>query len=724
MQFEVVHLLPGRIRLRVNALHRSRALSDLLVEWLSTQPAVASVRANVSCSSVIVTFTHGQESIWLPALHRITLPQLKAVRSARASIAGIHRLDQGVAIPARVTNKRSWRLLLPMALAGIAAMLSMVAVPVAPISAIPLLALAAIPVWLRALKVLRTERRLNVDLLDGLAIIVALLHGEPITAAVIVSLIALGDYIREKTAAQSKKTIRELLEFQGKTAWILRGKKVVQIAAQSVKVGNTVIVYPGEIIPVDGVVLDGCATVDQKMITGESMPVVVQRTQSVFAGTVVHDGKLKLRAQQVGGQTTAARIVQLIETAPVTETRVQNYAEKFADQMVAPWLVGALALWAATGNIERLLSMLIIDVGTGIRVAAPTSILACMTAAARQGIIVKSGAHMEKLSKIDTIIFDKTGTLTRGTPEVLQIISFDKQRFPPAKILQVAAAVEARLKHPIAEAIVAEARQANLELLPRSKSRYQVGLGIEAQVNGYHVHVGNSRFLLQSGIDVARADNNLRELARHGCSTVLFAINGELVGLIPCADQVRDDAAEVIAALHSRGVRELIMVTGDNATAAKAVCDRLGIDRCIAEALPSEKAKIVRRLQQQGRTVAMVGDGINDSPALAYADVGISMKHGADVARESADVVLMEDSLQKLILAIDISRDAMSLVKQNFGIIAVLNALAFALSLPAGLVRPSLTASISNGSAILASLNAVRPLLWNKRLEPTLKVSA
>ncbi len=603
-------------------------------------------------------------------------------------------------------------------------MLSMVSIPVVPLSAIPLLAVAAIPVWLKALRVLRTERRLNVDLLDGLAIVVALLHGEPVTAAVIVGLIALGDYIREKTAARSKKTIRELLEFQGKTAWVLRGKKVVQIPAQSVKVGNTVIVYPGEIIPVDGVVLDGCATVDQKTITGESMPVVVQRAHTVYAGTVVHDGKLKLRAQQVGGQTTAARIVQLIETAPVTETRVQNYAEKFADRLVAPWLVGATALWAATGNIERLLSMLIIDVGTGIRVAAPTSILACMTAAARQGIIVKSGAHMEKLAKVDTIIFDKTGTLTRGTPEVLEIVSFDQRRFPAAKILQVAAAVEARLKHPIAEAIVAEARQANLELLPRSKSRYQVGLGIEAQVNGYHVHVGNSRYLLQSGIRVDKADDNLRDLAGRGCSTVLFAVNGELMGLIPCADQVRDDAAEVILALHSRGVRELIMVTGDNATAAKAVGDRLGMDRCISDALPGDKADIVRRFQQEGRTVAMVGDGINDSPALAFADVGISMKHGADVARESADVVLMEDSLQKLILAIDISRRAMSLVKQNFGIIAVLNAVAFALSLPAGLVRPSLTASISNGSAILASLNAVRPLMWNKRLEPVLKVQA
>jgi Cu2+-exporting ATPase len=313
-------------------------------------------------------------------------------------------------------------------------------------------------------------------------------------------------------------------------------------------------------------------------------------------------------------------------------------------------------------------------------------------------------------------VFDKTGTLTRGAPEVLDIISYDERRFPPTKILQVAAAVEARLKHPIAEAIIAEARQAKLEMLPRSKSRYQVGLGIEAQVNGYFCHVGNSRFLQQSGIQIEKAQQDLDDLASRGCSTVLFAVNGELVGLIPCVDEVRDESARVIEDLHQRGIKEVIMITGDNATSARAVGKRLGIDRCIADTLPHEKADIVRRLQAEGRIVAMVGDGINDSPALAHADVGISMKHGADVARESADVVLMEDSLQKLVTAIDISRYALSLVNQNFGIIAVLNTLALGLSLPAGLVRPGVTAALSNGSAILASLNAVRPLLWKSRL--------
>jgi cation-transporting P-type ATPase C len=713
MKFEVVHSVPGRIRLHVDALHRSPEVAELFVKWLSMQPAVTHVVANIWSSSIVVTFTPGAELVWLRAMRRITVPRLKTVRSAAATPISPDRQERSIASQAQAARERAWPLLLPMGLAGIAGVFSLAAVPGLAVSAVPLLAVGAAPVWIRALNVLRIERRLNVDFLDGLAIAVALLHGEPFTAAVIVGLIAIGDYIREKTAARSKKSIRELLQFQGKTAWVLRRKTIVQVPAQSVKVGNTVIVHPGDMIPVDGVVLDGCATVDQKTITGESMPVVARPTHTVYAGTTLHEGKLKLRAQQVGEQTTAARIVQLIETAPVTETRVQNYAEKFADRLVTPWLMGATALWAATGNIERFLSMLIIDYGTGIRVAAPTSILACMTAAAHQGVLVKSGGQMERLANVDTIVFDKTGTLTRGTPEVLDIITFDKQRFPAAKILQLAAAVEARLKHPIAEALVAKARRANLEVLPHSKSHYQVGLGIEARVNGYSVHVGNSRFFRQSGIEVDEAQNDLRKLAECGCTTVLFAVNGQLVGLIPCTDQVRDDAAEVIAALHSRGVRELIMVTGDNATAAKAVGDRLGIDRCIADTLPAEKVEIVRRLQQEGRIVAMVGDGINDSPALAYADIGISMKHGADVARESADVVLMEDSLRKLITAIDISRQAMSLVKQNVGIIGVLNTLAFALSLPPGLVRPGLTASISNGSAILASLNAVRPLLGN-----------
>jgi Cu2+-exporting ATPase len=361
--------------------------------------------------------------------------------------------------------------------------------------------------------------------------------------------------------------------------------------------------------------------------------------------------------------------------------------------------------------MERFLSMVIIDYGTGIRVAAPTSVLSSMVAAARQGIVIRGGAHMEKLAQCDTIVFDKTGTLTMGTPQVLDIISYDQRRFPVSKILQISAAVEARLKHPMAEAIVAKAHESKLPVLKRSGSRYELGRGIESQVNGYHVHLGSSRFLSGNGIKLDRAESDLRTLEEQGCSNLLFAVNGELIGLIPCVDQIRPESRDVIKVLHNRGIKSVILLTGDNTTAAKAVALQLGIDEVYAEALPSEKADIVTRLQAEGRTVAMVGDGINDSPALAYADVGIAMRNGADVARESADIVLMQDDLWKIVSAFEISDGAMSLVRENFGIIAGLNTLALGLAIPTGLVSPAVIAMISNGSAILATLNAMRPLV-------------
>jgi heavy metal translocating P-type ATPase len=414
---------------------------------------------------------------------------------------------------------------------------------------------------------------------------------------------------------------------------------------------------------------------------------------------------------RVGSQTTAAQIVSAVESAPVAETRIQNYAEKFADKLVAPWLGTAAAIWGMTGDVERFLSMVIIDYGTGIRVAAPTSVLSWMVAAAREGILIKGGAQMEKLAHSDTIVFDKTGTLTMGVPQLLDIISYNERHFPAQRILQVAAAVEARLKHPMAEAIVAKAREANLPILKRRSSRYELGRGIEAQVNGYHVHLGSSRFLSGNGISLSCAYNDLRRLEERSCSNLLFAVNGKLQGLIPCVDQIRPESADVIKTLHNRGIKNTILLTGDNSTAAQAVARQLGIDQCFASTLPSEKAEIVRKLQTEGHTVAMVGDGINDSPALAYADVGIAMKNGADVARESADIILMQDDLWKVVTAIEISHRAMSLVRENFGIIAGLNTVALGLALPSGLVSPMATAMISNGSAILATLNAMRPLM-------------
>jgi heavy metal translocating P-type ATPase len=471
------------------------------------------------------------------------------------------------------------------------------------------------------------------------------------------------------------------------------------------------VVYAGDMIPADGVVSHGRASVDQKTITGESLPVVRARGDRVYAGTVVADGKLYVRAQRVGAETTAAQIVRMVQSAPVGETRTQNYAEKFGDRLVPPALGVAGGLYAISGDADRLLSMTIIDFGTGIRIAAPTSVLAAMISAVREGVLIKGGGYMERLNHIDTIVFDKTGTLTEGRPAVRDVLSYNERSFPPRKVLQYAAAAEIRFKHPVAQAVINKAREAGVKLPPRLDSRYHIGLGIEARLNGNFVHLGNERFLREQGIALNGSGRDVERLSRDGASSLLLAVDGDLVGLVSYADRLRPESAEVICALKNRGVDDLVMLTGDDGVVAASVARQVGIGRFFAEVLPANKAEIVKELQKSGRTVAMVGDGINDSAALSYADVGIAMKNGADVARETADVVLMEDNLWRLITAFEISENAIGLVRQNYIITTGLNAVAFALSIPRGVISPEFTALISNGSAILASVNALRPIM-------------
>ncbi len=562
--------------------------------------------------------------------------------------------------------------------------------------ALPLMAINAFPTWKRAFLVAKLERRLNVDFLDSVAIVISALRAQFFTGAFIIWMIRLGDWIRDRTAARSKRAITDLLEFQTAHTWLQRGRKVIRVAVSEVRVGQTVVVYPGEIVPVDGEVSGGVAAIEQSTITGESLPVERRPGAKVYASTTVREGTIRITATGVGAGTMAASIVRMIEEAPVSETRIQNYAERFADKLVTPTILLSAALYGATGDLNRLLSMMIIDYGTGIRVAAPTSVLAAMTHAARQGIIIKSGSHMERLAHLDTIVFDKTGTLTSGVPEVL---------------VGLAAAAEARLKHPVSQAILAKARREGIRIPDRDGADFQIGLGVEAKVNGYYVHVGSARYFQGKQIAHAKSAEMVEFINKRGCSTLLFAVDGTLTGLIPYADQIRPESRDVIRTLHNRGVRDTVMLTGDNNSVAAAVAARLGIDRYFSDTMPAEKADIIKRLQVGGRTVAMVGDGINDSPALAYADVGIAMKNGADAARETADVVLMEDNLWKLIGAIDASKEAIALIGQNYAIIAALNTLAMALAIPGGLMTPDFAALLSNGSAIAASLNAIRPIL-------------
>ncbi|MBR0894206.1 heavy metal translocating P-type ATPase [Bradyrhizobium tropiciagri] len=702
MDFRFCHSMPGRIRLSIPALGQNRKLGESCLGWLRAQDGIRTARINYDCASLVLEYDPAHEQRLLALLNGFKAMSLADVKALCASAAP-EVASARASVPE--VSKRS-----PLTLPTLSLFMAFSANPVIAAVNMPLMLWNAIPIAKRAWKVWANENRLNIDVLDTLAISASVLQGNPLAGCIVTWLIKLGDWIRDLTAAGSRRAINELLEFQSKTAWLLRDGEVVSIPAAELKNGDIVVVYPGEMIPVDGEIIDGSATIDQKTITGEGLPVHRGKGEAAFAATVIREGQITLRALRVGTATTAGQIVRLIESAPIGDTRMQNHAERFADRLVTPTLALATGTAMVSGDFNRFLSLVIVDYGTGIRVAAPTSVLSSMTLAARTGMIIKSGGHMEKLAGIDTMVFDKTGTLTHGTPAVIDVISYQKQ-ITPNHLLGLAAAAETKLQHPVAEALRTRARQLAVNIPPCNETTYRLGLGVEGQVNGYYVHVGNQRFMRQSEIAVDASVLDRAALDERGYSSLYIAVDGKLAGLVPYSDEIREESRSVIQRLHALGVKNSIMLTGDNAVVARAVCENLGLTEHFADMLPADKAGVIQELQRQGRRVAMVGDGINDSPALSFADVGIAMKHGAEVTHESADVILMEDSLWKLVKAVEISQGAVSLIKQNYAIVAALNTLALGLALPGGLITPEMTALISNGSAILASVNGIRPIL-------------
>ncbi len=708
MEFAIRHFISGRIRLHLPSLCRKRNLAEAALAWLQRQPGVKGARLNYDCASLVIEYDPSFEGVLRATLGRLSVMSLADLQLL-VDPAGQPTDARPPAVLAPAKPIALWRRT-PLTLPTISLLMAFSLNPVVRAINVPLILYNSYPIALRAWRVLRHEGRLNIDFLDTLAITASLALGNPLAGSIIAWLIKLGDWIRDLTAAGQRKAMSELLEFQAKTAWVLRDGVVASIPATQLAVGDQVVVYPGEMIPVDGEIVDGHAMIDQKTITGEGLPVMRAKGEAVFAATVIRDGQLTINAIRVGNATTAGQIAHLVESAPIGDTRMQNHAEKLADRLVLPTLTLAAGTAAVSGDFNRFLSLVIVDYGTGIRVAAPTAVLASMTHAARAGIIIKSGKHMERLSEVDTVIFDKTGTLTHGAPEVIDVISYDKT-ITERHLLGLAAAAETKLTHPVADALRVKARAIGANIPYCEETKYRIGLGVEGQVNGYYMHVGNERFMRQSDIKVAAAETDRAVLDEQGYSCIYVAIDGTLAGLVPFTDKIRPESREIIQRMHQLGVRNSVMLTGDNAVVARAVGRRLGLTRQFANMLPADKAAVIQQFQRDGNVVAMVGDGINDSPALSFADVGIAMKHGAEVARESADVVLMEDSLWKLVKALEISRGAVQLIRQNYAIVAGLNTLALGLALPSGLIAPEITALISNGSAILASLNGIRPIL-------------
>jgi P-type Cu2+ transporter len=695
--YSVVHETPGRLRLRVPHLKDDPEYAQRLQVLIEADKYVASVKIKPAAASLAITYdsTIGKALIRSHVNHILQAATDVAVLKTSKSPK---KEEDESAYP-------SWKF---SAAAGVLAILGgPIGLSISPLLTASTIALATLPVAKRAFSAIRNERKLNIEFLDFMAIAITTVQGQFLTPALMLSLIEIGENIRDRTARSSAQQTLDLLASLGQFAWVERDGEKVQVPIEEVHKGDTVIVYPGEQVPVDGTILRGQALFDEQKLTGESMPVNKHEGQTVYASSLVREGQIYILAERVGNDTCVGKSIELMQQAPVHDTRMENYAEKIAEKAVVPTLLLSSVVFALTRNPARAASVLTLDFATGIRVCIPTTVLAALTHAARRGILIRSGRALEQLANVDTVVFDKTGTLTKGEIGVTQVRSFNPE-VSVNRLIALAATAELRLTHPVAEAVVRHAEQEQIDFLTREKWEYQLGLGVEAIIDGELVYVGSERYLRQEDVDMSALDS----LEENPASAIFVASNGKLQGIIEHRDVVRPESKEVVRKLLTVEGVDVHMLTGDNKRTARAVAKELGISQknTHAEAFPEQKADVVRELHSSGKTVAFVGDGVNDSPALAYADVSVSFANGSDIARETADLVLMNNDLQGLLEAIEIARKAKQLIQQNTSIIAVPNLAALVVAATFGL-NPLTATVVNNGSTVVAGVNALRPMM-------------
>jgi Cu+-exporting ATPase len=491
------------------------------------------------------------------------------------------------------------------------------------------------------------------------------------TSAVIITLIKLGKMLESRTKAKTGGAIRRLMGLSPKTATVIRDGREKDIPLSEVKVGDMVLVRPGGSIPVDGIIIEGQSGIDESMLTGEPMPVDKTPGDKVFGGTINAEGLIKMEARAVGKDTALAGIVRLVQEAQGSKAPIQALADRvaavFVPAVIAIAMVTFILWWGIGGEFVpamiRMVAVLVIACPCALGLATPTAIMAGTGKGAERGILFRNSESLEKASMLDTIVMDKTGTITMGMPSVVRIISYDTASMDEMDILRIGASVERGSEHPLGRAIVREAERRGIGLSGPEGFRAHGGQGVQAKIKGDEVKVGKPGWFRDAGIDISRAEEDIRSLQDEG-KTVMLVVTDQVKGLIAMADIVKPESVDAIKELHDQGLK-VVMLTGDNVRAARAIATETGIDHVAAELLPDEKIRNIKSYQEKGELVAMVGDGINDAPALAQSDVGMAIGTGTDIAIESGDVVLVAGSLLSIPAAIQLSRDTMRTIRQN-----------------------------------------------------------
>ncbi|WP_340690692.1 heavy metal translocating P-type ATPase [Hydrogenobacter thermophilus] len=563
--------------------------------------------------------------------------------------------------------------------------------------------ICAKPLFEKFLRSLRSKN-LDVHFLDSSAVVLASLTGNPLSAHTMVFLLALGDYLAERVEKKAYSQIEKLFSYREDSAWLVTGNgQAVRVKAMDLKEGDLVVVYAGEKVPADGSVEEGEALINQASLTGESNPVHKKKEDKVYAGTYLEDGKIYVRVESAGENTTIAKIARIVEESIKEPINIQRRAEEFANRFVLPTVALALGSYLSTGQLSRLSSTLIIDYHTGVHLTTPLAVLSAVAHASSFGILIKSGSKLETLSRTDTFVLDKTGTLTVGSPSIEDVVGIE---LPDEEVLLYAASLDQRITHPVAKAMVKLAQSNGMELIPRENSQYHIGMGIEGELQGTRFMLGSTRFMQKKKVKIGQEIRQLVDKFHSEAKSVLYLVREKtIVGLLTFRDPIREEAKDVVAQLKKMGKR-VVLCTGDNEGVAKYMAQMLGIDEYYARVFPAEKAQLVQRLQQEGRVVAFVGDGVNDSPALSVANVGISLRGGTDIAIEVADIVI-GDSLWHLVDVIDIAHETLSKLRNIYALNTLFNTVGL-MGAVSGLAGPSLSTLINNGSTLLLGIYATK----------------
>lgn len=690
MRFVIRHEIRGRIRIHAVQSGMSYREADTLAYYLNSLDMVTNARVNERVQDAVICYT-GERNAVIDALKRF---QYKNVEVS----------DQFLQNSGREMNTEYQEKLVSQAVARAAGKLF---VPY-PFRCC-LTAVKSVKYIWHGIRTL-AKGRLEVPVLDATAIGVSIFRGDMDTASSIMFLLGIGEILEEWTHKKSVADLARSMSLHVEKVWALREGQEILVSASDVRTGDEIVVHMGNVIPFDGMVTSGEAMVNQSSLTGESLPVRRISGNTVYAGTVVEEGELTLEVREAAGSGKFDKIVTMIEESEKLKSSLESKAEHLADRLVPYTLAGTGLVYLLTGNTTRALSVLMVDFSCALKLAMPISVLSAIREANQHQVTVKGGKYLEAMAEADTIVFDKTGTLTKAQPTVVDVISFSGEH--PDELLRLAACMEEHFPHSMAKAVVDAARKKNLlHEETHAKVEYIVAHGISTMVDGRKAVIGSWHFVFEDEkCSIPEGMQERFDAVPSEYSHLYLAIENSLAAVICIEDPLREEAADVVRALKDSGIRKVVMMTGDSERTARSIARKVGVDEYYSEVLPEDKAGFVEKERAAGRKVIMVGDGINDSPALSAASVGIAISDGAEIAREIADVTIGADDLYEIVTLKKISSELMKRIHQNYRIIVGFNTGLILLGV-GGIIQPTTSALLHNTSTLGISLSSMKNLL-------------